>query len=377
MKILLVDDEVQIVNGIARMISCEEDEWDVETALSGLEALELMSKESFDVVVSDMRMPNMDGAELLDQIEKLYPSTLRVILSGQADRESVLRAVRPMHQYLSKPCEPDKLFEVIGRANIFQETIRSAELLDAIGRAGRLPTFPAVVNEINNEIESENGSATTISEIVSRDPLLSAKVLQLANSAIFSLPQPVSDLERAVSLVGLDMLKAIAMSQSVYAESKSGQTPLSVQALQDHSFSVGLTGKRLAKHAKTSLKESNEVFMAGLLHDVGKLILADAFPDRYEEVLAKAKSGGCLQELEMEAFGAVHQGIGGYLFGLWGLPQEVVTSVASHHSFDACAESTSIQQKLVFASNWIVRNRSGEQLQQLVDSSQEIGRAHV
>ena len=90
MRILLVDDEEQILRGVSRLISCEEDEWEVETATSSSDALTLLSQQEFDVVVSDMRLPGMDGAELLEKVCQQYPSILRIVLSGQADRETVL-----------------------------------------------------------------------------------------------------------------------------------------------------------------------------------------------------------------------------------------------------------------------------------------------
>jgi HD-like signal output (HDOD) protein/CheY-like chemotaxis protein len=372
MRILLVDDEEQVLKGVSRVINCEEDDWEVETALSGDEALGILEQGEFDVVVSDMRMPGMDGAELLGEIGRRYPSILRIVLSGQADRDTVLRAVKPMHQYLSKPCDQEKLFEVIHRAKSFQETIKSADVLDAIGRASCIPTFPEIVYEINREIESESSTSKSVSEIVSRDPMLSARLLQLANSAIFSPRSPVSDIDRSISMIGLDMIRSIAMSQAVYSGSESSDRIMPAQGLLDHGFSVAVIGKMLAKQAGMSMDDSHTVFAAGLLHDAGKLVLLNAFPDRYKSILETSKlEDRSIQQLEMEAFGAAHQGIGGYLFGLWGLPSELVKSVASHHSFLACAHATGQPRQLVFAANWIDKNRDVDDLQEMVIAAEE------
>jgi putative nucleotidyltransferase with HDIG domain len=371
MKILLVDDEEQVLKGVSRLISCEEDEWDVDTASSGQAALDVLSDKQYDVVISDMQMPGMDGAQLLSEIGQLYPGTLRIILSGQVDRETVLRAVKPMHQFLSKPCDPDQLFDAINRGRIFQETILSSEILDAIGRANSLPSFPAIVNEINSEIESENSSSKSIANIVSRDPILSARLLHVANSAIFALPNPVTDLDRAISLVGPEMLRSIAMSQAVYSGNECNEQILSAQGLLDHGFRVAGVGRKLAKNIGASSDECNIVFTAGLLHDVGKLILLNTFPDQYKTILETSISQDqCLEKLEMDAFDASHQGIGGYLFGLWGLPAEVIESVASHHSFEACAHGDRLSRRLVFAANWIVNDNSDEDIQRMLRESE-------
>ena len=371
MKILLVDDEEQVLKGVSRLIECEEDEWEVETAQSGEMALDILSQDEFDVVVSDMQMPSMDGAELLGKIEEHYPSILRVVLSGQAAREAVLRAVKPMHQYLSKPCNPDQLFEVINRARIFQETIKTTEVLNAIGQANCLPTFPEIVNDINRELESERCSQQTIADIVAKDPILSARILQVANSAIFALRKPVSDLDRAISWVGLDMLQAIALSHAVFTENDCQKKKMSMQNLMDHGFHVATLGKQLAKRIGLSNEDGNTIFMAGLLHDVGKLILVNAFPEKYSSILAQANQGKNLQELELSTFNATHQGIGGYLFSLWGLPLGVIEAVASHHSFESCAQCDADATRIVFAANWIARNRQTEELQNLVDNCEQ------
>ena len=281
-----------------------------------------------------------------------------------------------MHQYLSKPCEPGQLFDVIRRAPILQETIKSASVLDAIGRANCLPIFPNVVDDIKREVESEAGTTRSIAALISQEPLLSALVLRLANSAIFSPSSPVVDLDRAIMMVGMDMTQALAISHAVYSDDHNHDRILSAQSLLDHGWRVAMIGKSLASISGLSADESNAVFTAGLLHDVGKLILLNAFPDQYKELLEQVKSTNQrADELEMEAFEVTHQGIGGHLFTLWGLPADLIKSVASHHSFEACASGTSQVSQLVFAANWIDRNRTADELRATVEKVGETSEA--
>lgn len=371
MKILLVDDEEQILKSVTRLIGIEEEDWEVETALSGEEALRLLAADRYDAIVSDMRMPGMDGADLLDRIEKDYPRMLRIVLSGQADRETVLRAVKPMHQYLAKPCAPAELFMALRRASIFQETIKSAEVLAAISQANCLPTFPDFVAEINHEIDSDTGTCESLGQIVMRDPVLTARILQLANSPLFAQRNQVTDIARAVALIGVDMLRSLAMSQALYSPESSPAGAATAKRLLEHGFDVAMTGKAIAKQCGLSLEDSGTVFSAGLLHDVGKLILLNAFPDRYESVVSKTINGQTLDVLEMQEFGATHQGIGAYLFELWGLPETLVAAVASHHSFAACAQLPHTPHQVVFAANWMVNNRPFEELQNMASECQD------
>lgn len=369
MRILLVDDEEQVLRGVSRMIECEIDEWEVETALSGQEALEMLDEEPYDVVVSDMRMPGMDGAELLSLVEKRYPNVFRVVLSGQADRETVLSAVKPMHQYLSKPCDLEVLISIIKRAEIYQGTISSAAILDAIGKANCLPTLPTIVTEISDQFASDDWSSRSIAKIVEKDPLLTARTLQVANSAIFALPKPVLEVEKAVSLIGGEMIQSLAMSQ-VFAQRESDPPPaISTNSLFEHSMEVAVLAREFSHHFHPSDEDADCVFSAALLHDIGKLILMNAFPKQYTELVKCAESENRrIWDLEMEELGASHQGVGAYLLELWGVPAPLVEIVASHHNFDVCSRRT-VACQIVFGANWVCNGADEAFLKQELESA--------
>lgn len=104
-KILFVDDEPMVLQGLQRVLRPLRNEWETAFANSGQEALEKLSQEPFDVIVTDMRMPGMDGGQLLTRVKERYPHMVRIILSGQADKTMVMKSVKPAHQYLAKPCD--------------------------------------------------------------------------------------------------------------------------------------------------------------------------------------------------------------------------------------------------------------------------------
>lgn len=375
MKILLVDNDAQVLRGLSRTIQCEIEDWSVETASSGAEALEMLDSASFNVVVSDMRMSGMDGDELLRLIEGRHPNVFRVILSGQADRETVLSAVRPMHQYLSKPCNLDVLIDVVRRAEVLQSTISSAAVLDAIGKANCLPTLPGIVNELGSVLAQENWCARSIAGILEKDPLLSARILQVANSAIFALPHPVLDVEKGVSILGTEMIQSLAMSQ-VFSETRWRQsTVISTDELFSHSLQVAILAREFSSKFHPTATDVDSVFSGALLHDVGKLILLDAFPDRYPHLVQLAASDNRpLWELELEELGASHQGVGAYLLELWGVPTPLVEIVASHHSFDVCSRRT-IACQIVYGANWICNGGDEGMLDREVRSAKHPGLA--
>ena len=145
MRILFVDDEPRISEGIERMFFHLADEWDITCVDSGPAALQELEDDPYDVIVTDMRMPEMDGAVLLAEVQKRAPGVVRIILSGQADLEETMRAVPLAHQYLAKPCRP----EVLGRRSrlprhVWMRTVHRTRLqasvayhLPLTGRADR------------------------------------------------------------------------------------------------------------------------------------------------------------------------------------------------------------------------------------------------
>src|ERR1017187_6368046 len=112
-NLLFVDDEVRVLQGLQRQLYGMRNEWNMNFKEGGAKALDFMASAPVDVIVTDMMMPGMDGAQLLTEVMKRHPDTIRIVLSGHADREAILRLVGPAHQYLSKPCDAEELRNAI------------------------------------------------------------------------------------------------------------------------------------------------------------------------------------------------------------------------------------------------------------------------
>ena len=140
--IIFVDDDENILRGLRRMLKSMSAEWGMAYASSGQEALALMSRQPFDVIVSDMRMPQMDGVELLLKVKTLFPETVRIILSGYSEKESILRTVGPAHQYLAKPCSSDELIQTINRTINLRRFIELRKVRAIVAGLSSLPTPP-------------------------------------------------------------------------------------------------------------------------------------------------------------------------------------------------------------------------------------------
>jgi HD-like signal output (HDOD) protein len=328
-RILFVDDEPAVLEGLRNLLRKQRLIWKMTFALGGKAALEELEKGPFDVVVSDMRMPGMDGAQLLARIKDLHPGVARVVLSGHADQEMVRRALPVAQQYLSKPCDGDVLRGVIDRVCRLQSLVAGTSVREIVGGLDKLPSIPESYWLLTREIEDPDSRTDAIARIVQRDPAMSAKVLQLVNSAYFGLSRPVTSVAHAISYLGLDLLKGLALTLNVFAATEA-RSPggLSFERLQQ----AAVLTARLAKHMLRDPKEAESAFTAGVLHDIGRMVLALAVPERFrqvEKLLAEAPRP--VHEVEREVLGATHAEVGGYLLGVWGLPLPIVEAVAYHH----------------------------------------------
>jgi HD-like signal output (HDOD) protein/CheY-like chemotaxis protein len=335
-RLLFVDDEPRVLDGIRRMLHSTRNEWDISFAGSGQEALDAAAAEPFDVIVSDMRMPGMDGSALLNEVRKRYPQTARIALSGQTKKEDILRAVGPVHQFLSKPCDAETLTATISQALALRDLLGDDRLRALLSQMNSLPVLPSLYDELLEELESPDASVKAVERIVSQDIGMSAKVLQLVNSAFFGVRQHVSSPSQAVALLGLDTVKALVLSINVFSEFQGMRAQgLSLDALWRHSVNVAGFAKTIARAEKAGSKTADHAFVAGLLHDVGKLVFATKLPAEYAETLAlAAKNGNTLYEAERERFGATHAELGAYLLGLWGFSDPIVEAIAFHHRPD-------------------------------------------
>jgi HD-like signal output (HDOD) protein len=332
--LLFVDDESKLLDGLKRSLRSMRHEWSMTFVISGKEALTTLEQTPFDVVVSDMRMPGMDGAQLMNEVQRRYPQIVRIVLSGHSDREMIYQSIGASHQYLAKPCEMEHLKATIQRACALRELLGNESLRRLVAGMRQIPSQPTLFAEIKKEAESETSSLKTIGAIIAKDMGMTAKVLQLVNSAYFGLNGTVSTAEQAVNLLGLDTIQALVLTVHVFSQfprTMDGAL-FQIDRLWAESLATGALARILAKAEKASDREIEQAYTAGLLHDVGILVLAANVRDRYEATLRTASEERVpVWEVEQREFGATHAEVGSYMLGLWGLEAPIVEVVAFHH----------------------------------------------
>jgi HD-like signal output (HDOD) protein len=332
-RILFVDDELPILDLFSMMFRKDVTDWDIALSRSGAEALALMDRQPFEVVVSDMRMPGMNGAQLLSEVMQRHPKTARLILSGYAEQEAVAQCVGAAHQFLMKPCDLATLQTTLKRVCALDVFLSNDNLKSLVAKMAVVPSVPSVYYRVLKELQSPSASADSIGEIVALDPGITAKLLQMVNSAFFGFSRKVCNPSEAVQMLGIATVRSLAVS--IHAFSCFEQSKIaffSIGQMWNHSLHAGLYAQKIAQAAHMGSPTSDEAFIAGLLHDLGKLMLCANMPEPYQQAQALAQAKHItIGDAEREIFGASHADIGAYLLGLWGLPVPIVEAVALHH----------------------------------------------
>lgn len=354
-RVLFVDDEPNVLQGLRRMLRPMRLEWDMHFAEGPERALRELEAQQFHVVVTDMRMPNMDGAALLERVLAHDPGIARIILSGQTDKEAALRSTGTAHQFLAKPCEAEDLKRAVQRACQLRDLMKDNRIQRVVSGLGALPSLPEIYQELTAEMESDEMSLKRVGDIVARDIALTAKILQLVNSAFFGLPRHVKDVAQAISFLGAETIRSLVLSTSVFKSFEGESRGFSPEALWNHSFAVGSVALAIAKAESPDKEVADEALQAGMLHDIGQLIVATGAPELFGEIVAAAdQDGKAMHEAELAVLGCEHAQIGAYLMGLWGLPDGIVEAIAYHHNPEAVPTIEFAPHAAVHAANQLV-----------------------
>jgi putative nucleotidyltransferase with HDIG domain len=347
-RILFVDDEPMVLKGIQRTLRKMRNVWDMTFTPSAAEALAILDTNSMDVIISDMKMPEMDGVQLLGEVKRRHPHIVRLILSGHVEQETTIQSVQFAHQCLSKPCDVELLKQTLAKLFALREILSDDAIKKIVSQIESLPSLPSIYTEIVSEMQSDDPSIKNVGEIIGRDVSMTAKILQVVNSVFFGLPQKIGNPQQAVMLLGLETIKSLVLSVKIFSEfSQQNYAWFNIDGIFNHSISVSTRAKAIVKSEKMDLDLVNYSLMAGLLHDLGKLILATNFNETYEQVMAASRnSEHHLWELEQEAFGTSHAEIGAYLMGLWNIENPIIEAIAFHH---CPSKSVSAQMGLLTA----------------------------
>jgi HD-like signal output (HDOD) protein len=360
-RLLFVDDEPQVLTLLQSMFRRMNPEWDSVVANRGTDALTLMAQEPFDVVVSDMQMPEMTGAQLLERVRDQHPLTTRVVLSGYPDQQLSIHALGVAHQYLAKPFRVDDVQAVVKRAEQLESRIPDRTLREGLSRLSALPAVPSIWQRFEREMGSPTVSVESLGGLIAQDPALTLKVLQATHSSFFGAPKRVLLAKEAAQKLGRNLLRAVtAAKQWVTTPIDPQPAGMSLDKFARHSVATGLHASRILSAERAMPDAIKLGFTGGVLHDIGQLALATAAPEAYADVVRRVMAGeATVLESERLVLGTDHAAAGAYLVGLWGLPQPLVDLVADHHQPAASATRGVGPLTAVHMANHVQRGLAG------------------
>ena len=332
-KILFVDDEPMMLRSLKRMLLPKSKEWEMSFVNNGKAAFDFLEKQGVDIIITDMRMPDMGGVSLLSKVKELYPKITRMVLSGYSDQEMIIKSTRLAHQYIAKPCDAKRLIEALTKIADLRTGLASKGMLELIAELEGLPSPPDHIQNILEKTKDEEASLHDIGDLISKDMGMSTNILKMVNSAYFGLPRHVADVPAAVVLLGMDIIRALVLSQHLFSSFDFGTLPhFSYQMLWDHCMRTACISREITKSDSKDKKEIDNSFIAGLLHDMGKLILGYAITEKYKSIIEYARENNqLLWKAEKKYLGVSHAELGAYLSALWGLPEEISEAIRCHH----------------------------------------------
>ncbi len=322
-NVLIVDDEKNILNSFKRTFFNES--FNTIISSSPIEAFNILEKNKIDIVISDYKMPEMDGITFLKKVKKLYPSVYRIILSGYIDEVTVSNSLISgiALAYIAKPWESDLLLKKIYNILRLKEIINNDELITQINKIEHLPTLPKIYHNVVDAIANEAGIKDIV-KLIEKDPSIASKVLQVANSAFYGVTE-IYDLEKAVLRIGLENLKNIVFLFSIKNNIKIST---SLTSYMERLF-IGFKRSNICVQLLYMLKNNKRIPIKfsslGLLFSIGKLLMLSLLSEQYEKIEKHLNNkNGYLfykaeEELKMESVN--HRTIGCYFLHLWNFPE--------------------------------------------------------
>ncbi len=330
LKVMFVDDDKLILDGLRRQFRSKRDVWIMRFANNAQDAIELLEEEPADIVISDMRMPGMNGAELLSHIQQRWPQTVRFILSGQTDQADLLSNIGAIHQFLQKPCEQIHLESAIDRTLMLNANVESRRAKDLVSSVSSMPIISDTYTNLCELLEADEVNAEIVARVVSQDVSLTVKILQLVNSAFFGMPRSISSIKEAVVIIGFKPLLEIIITANIFHALDSGDiTGCTVNAIWTKSMSIGSQARALAKQCNQSRDIQELANLSGMFSHLGRAIVAWENPADFHavhDIVAEGETDYKTEELTR--FGASQETIGAYALGIWGFSEKIIHAIA-------------------------------------------------
>ncbi|MGB9771658.1 MAG: HDOD domain-containing protein [Candidatus Kapaibacteriota bacterium] len=329
--ILFLSDETTIKEIIRNVVPLQDD-FDIFFAESGEKGLQILANNKIDIFFGSPNITLPSGSNIFYEIKRVFPETIRFALVSNLESPSVAQLSQYVHQFVQPPYTLENLKERIERTSSLQKTLKNEKIKELVQNITALPSLPELYIQIEQEVARPDFSLSKIGNLIAKDPNLTAKILQIVNSAYFGLQREITNINFALSYLGVNVIKSLIFYIHLFSNFKV--TPENRKYLEQfwkHSLIVASNTYHLAEKHLTSKSEIDSAYTAGVLHDVGKFVLLNTYTYPQNVMLLAEQKAMDNLEAENEIYQCTHAEIGAYLLGLWGFPITIVEAVAYHH----------------------------------------------
>lgn len=348
LKVLFVDEDVRVHQSLRRIVVAGRLPIELMLTASARQAERILSSRPCDVIVTDARLPDMAGTQLLTLVRERRPMTMRILMTSEAEDGVVSSLLAAAHQLLNKPASPEELLEAVQSASRLRFLLMNERLREVVHRMEHLPVVPKVYMELTRALRNVNASNQTLARIISQDMSLTAGILKLINTPYFGLSRRIGDILQAVSILGVNLIRGLVLADRVFKTLDPDMYPgFDTEKLWAHCLDVARCCRAVARDAGAGGRAVEDAFLCGLLHDVGKIVLAEGCPGEYVRIMLLAQARNSpLVDVEAGELRVTHAEVGAYLLGLWGFSEPIVIAIAQHHGVPPGSEASRLSAVL-------------------------------
>lgn len=362
--VLFVDDEINVLNGLKRSTRSMRNSWNIVYAESADKALACLDEQIFDVVISDLRMPGMDGAQLLDEVRKRQPNSIRIVLSGHADMDMAARSTRSAHRFLTKPCSSEDIVDLITRALNLRSAVSNPKLHDLAASTTPLPSLPLLYQKLTEILADPDCLIEQVSDVISQDISMSGSVLKMVNSSFFRTANQVDSLDKAVILLGTEVITSLVIGNEVFSSFKS-RMPEIAKMWERSVIESAIVAKIFPLVSKDSFFK-DQAMTAAMLQYIGDVVLFSKYGSKYQDLIQSVVEGELdKSELEIQTFGFNSHELGSYILSLWGLSDLLVEAIF-------CSQCTEIIKNNPAQTCLVISRVLYEEFEEGQEASEEI-----
>lgn len=337
-KVLLVEISAAAGDQLLQRLAVLKSEWSMRCVVGEAAALAALGEAPADVVITELAGPGFDGVSLLRTVRDHWPATARFVLSANTSTQLLMKALPVAHQILCRPFDPAQLQRTVFRACALSSRLYSNGVQASLGSLRSLPAVPRLYQLLSQELDSGRATPKSVATIIEQDMSMTARLLQLVNSAFFGLSRRITTIREAVTYLGFEPIRNLVASSEMFRAMSKLASPVgfSLDVVQQHSQRVGTVAASLLSDRELS----RTAYCAGMLHDIGRVVLAVSMPEAFSRAAELSKRQNIpLHVAEQQVFSCTHAEIGAHLLVLWGLPQALIEAVAFHHSPGALGDS--------------------------------------